>query len=130
MIARLRHWFHRDRGAYAIELTGLIPIFALAALFAFQLASIGGAMTMAENAARAGSRAAGHGGNAHAVAMGAVDPDMRQHTTVGGSSCSSPPIGETITVCIAVPMVIPLIDLDVTVVERSATLPARGLGRG
>lgn len=119
-----------DRGVYTIELVGLIPIFALIGLFAFQLAAIGGAMSMAENAARAGSRVSGQGGNAEAAALGAVDPDMRSRTRVGGASCSAPAISERITVCIDVPIVIPIIDLDITTVERGATLPARGLGRG
>lgn len=126
----LRRRLGDDRGVYAIELTGLIPIFALVGLLAFQLASIGGAMSMAENAARAGSRVAGQGGSATAAALDAVDPGLRSRTRVGGATCSTPAVGERITVCIDVPIVIPLVDIDVTTVRRSATLPARGLGRG
>jgi CO/xanthine dehydrogenase FAD-binding subunit len=120
----------RDDGVYSIELTGLLPLFLLITLFAFQLASIGGAMSMAESAARSGSRAAALGGDPRTAALEAVDPGLRDATTVGGNACATPPTGQTVTVCIAVPLVIPLIDIDVAVVERSATLPARGLGRG
>ncbi|CAN5247602.1 hypothetical protein BH23ACT9_BH23ACT9_10720 [soil metagenome] len=128
-MSALRRRARADDGVYAIELMGLIPLFALAAIFAFQLASIGGAMSMAENAARSGSRATALGGDGRAAALSAVDPGVRDRTTVGGSSCASPVSGTTVTVCISVPMVIPLVDLDVTVVERSATLPPRRLGR-
>ncbi len=111
-----RTWRHED-GAYAIEMLGMLPWFALAATMAFQLAAIGGALTAAENAARTGSRTAGLGGDAVAASLDALDPGMRDRTAVSQD-------GETVTVRIDVPVVIPLIDLDVTTVERSATLPS------
>lgn len=113
---------HRDeRGVYVVELLGLFPYFAMVAIMAFQLAAIGGAMNMAENAARNGSRMAGLGGSAQDAALDAVDPGMRGRTTVT-------PTGEKVTVRIDVPIVIPFIDLDVTTVERSATLPSTATG--
>lgn len=127
-VRRLR--WRADDGVYAIELLGLFVLFALIALFAFQIAAIGGAATMAENAARTGSRASGLGQDPSAAALAAVDPGSRDRTRVGGASCGSASVGEVVTVCIDVPVVIPLIDLDVTTVERSARLPAAGLGRG
>ena len=119
---RLR-WRDED-GVYAIELLGLFVLFAVIALLAFQLAAIGGAATMAENAARAGSRAAGLGQDGAAAAIAAVDPGTRDRARVCGAGA------EVVSVCIDVPIIIPLIDLDVTTVERSARLPAAGLGRG
>lgn len=114
---------HQDeRGVYVVELLGLFPYFAMVAFMAFQLAAIGGAMNMAENAARNGSRMAGLGGSAQGAALDAIDPGMRARTTVT-------PDGEKVTVRIDVPIVIPFIDLDVTTVERSATLPATSTGR-
>ncbi|WP_370325436.1 TadE/TadG family type IV pilus assembly protein [Euzebya sp.] len=113
---------HRDeRGVYTVELLGILPLFLMVALLAFQLAMVGGAMNMAENAARTGSRMAGMGGDGHAAAMSAVDPDVRDRTSVSGG-------GETITVAIDVPVVIPFIDLDVTTIRRSATLPRTTTG--
>lgn len=118
----LRHVRRDDRGVYMIELLGLFPYFAMVAIMAFQLAAIGGAFNMAENAARNGSRMAGLGGSAQTAALAAVDPGMRDRTRVSRS-------GETVTVRIDVPVVIPFIDLDVTTVERSATLPATAIGK-
>jgi hypothetical protein len=119
-----------DDGVYAIEMLGLLVVFVMIAMLGFQIAAIGGAATMAENAARAGSRAAGLGQDPSAAALAAVDPGSRDRTRVGGSTCATPTTGEIVSVCIDVPVVIPLIDVDVTTVERSAQLPARGLGRG
>ncbi len=115
---RLRH---EDRGSYTIELLGLLPLFTIIALLAFQLASIGGAMNMAENAARNGSRAAGMGRSAQTVGLDTVDPGMRDRTSISQD-------GETVTVRIDVPIVIPFVDATVTTIERSATLPSTVAG--
>ena len=116
MTARRPHRAIGDDGVIALELLGYLPYVLLVAVVAFQLAAIGGAATAAENAARAGSRAAGTGGDARTGAVEAVDPGLRDRTTVSVS-------GETVTVSIAVPVVVPLIDLDATTVTRDATLP-------
>lgn len=116
-----RRLAHDERGVYTVELLGLFPYVAMVVLLAFQLAAVGGAMNMAENAARNGSRMAGVGGDARAAALAAVDPDMRGRTTVSRS-------GQTVTVRIDVPIVIPFIDLDVTTIERAATLPSTSFG--
>ncbi|HUG85067.1 MAG TPA: hypothetical protein VMM13_10905 [Euzebya sp.] len=121
MSALRRRLVHDERGVYTVELLGFFPYFAMVVLLAFQLAAIGGAMNMAENAARNGSRMAGVGGDARAAALAAVDPDIRGRTAVSRS-------GQTVTVRIDVPIVIPFIDLDVTTIERSATLPSTSFG--
>ncbi|MGI9018593.1 MAG: hypothetical protein ACR2HR_16070 [Euzebya sp.] len=117
----MRRWLQRlrtsEQGVYNVELLTLLPWFAMVAILAFQLASIGGAMNMAENAARAGSRQAGMGGSAETAALNAVDPGFRDRTSVTAS-------GETVNVAIRVPVVIPFINLDVTTIRRSATLPS------
>ncbi len=107
----------QEDGVYSLEILGLLPWAVMVAVLAFQLAAIGGAMSMAENAARTGSRSAGLGGDAIQASLDAVDPGVRDRTSVEQSD-------ETVTVWITVPIVIPLIDLDVTTIERSATLPS------
>lgn len=113
---------HRnERGVYSIELLGLLPFFILFVLAAFQLAMIGGAMNAAENSARNGSRMAGLGGSAQSAALDAVEPGLRDKTTVSRD-------GETVTVRIDVPFVLTFIDSRVTTIERSATLPSTATG--
>jgi hypothetical protein len=108
-----------DGGVIAIELLGYLPYVLAVAVMAFQLAAIGGALTSAEHAARAGSRAAGTGGDATTGALEALDPGLRDRARVEA-------VGETVTVRIDVPVVIPLVDLDVATVSRDATLPRTG----
>lgn len=119
---------HREEGTVALEALGYLWLFVVVVVMAFQLQAVAGAATNAENAARTGSRVAGRGGNAVAAALDAVHPEMRQSASVGGSGCNGVPT-TTVTVCIDVPIVIPLMDGSVRI-ERSATLPARGLGIG
>jgi hypothetical protein len=110
---------HGDDGVVAIELLGYLPYVVAVALMAVQLAALGGALTAAEHAARAGSRSAGTGGDATAGALQALDPGLRDRARVEA-------VGETVTVEIDVPIAIPLVDLDVATVTRDATLPRTG----
>lgn len=112
---------HDDRGSTTLELLGLLPFFAMVAFMALQLAAIGGAMNMAENAARTGSRQAGVGGSARLAALSAVDPGSTSRTSVRVA-------GEEVTVSIDVPIVIPFIDLNVVTIERQARLPSTMIG--
>jgi hypothetical protein len=64
---------------------------------------------------------AGLGGSAQTAALDAVEPGLRDKTTVTRR-------GETVTVRIDVPFVLTFIDSRVTTIERSATLPHTATG--
>ncbi len=68
---------HREEGTASVELVAAVPFLLLAVLVAAQLALAGQALWSAGVAARAGARAALVGGDADAVARGALPPTLR-----------------------------------------------------
>lgn len=73
---------HREEGTASVELIAVVPFLLLAVLVAAQIGLAGQALWSAAVAARAGARAALVGGDARAVARGALPPSLRQGAQV------------------------------------------------
>lgn len=93
---------HREEGTASIELIAVVPFLLLAVLVAAQLALVGQALWFAGVAARAGARAALVGRDPAAAARRALPPTLRAGAQVGDA-------GETITVGVAIPRLLPVL---------------------
>jgi hypothetical protein len=105
------------RGSASTELLGILPFLLLAALAAWQILLVAFTVTSAENAARAGSRAATRGQDGEEAALEALSSWLRDDADASLS-------GTRATVRIEVPILLPgLSNRDISV-SRSAELPS------
>lgn len=117
-----------DSGVAAIEYLGLVGFLILAALAGWQLLLAAAVTNAAENAARAGSRAAGMGDAAEPAALDAMDSWLRPIAAVErgpNPACDDdqPDGGTKVVVCIKVPVFLPALTVDSLEVRRFAWLP-------
>jgi hypothetical protein len=112
LIARLRG----EQGVALItEWLGWLPIVLVTGLFVWQLLLYTWASTAASNAARTASRAEARGGNGVSAGRQSLDAPLRGRATIRVA-------GETATVRVSVPLIVPGWDSPVDVSSR-ATLP-------
>jgi hypothetical protein len=106
-----------DAGSASMELLGILPFLLLAALVAWQILLVAFTVTSAENAARAGSRAATRGQDGEEAAIEALSPWLRDDASASLS-------GTRATVHIEVPILFPGLTNEDVNVSRSAELPS------
>lgn len=114
-----------ERGQASIEFTGLLPYLLLAAVFGWQVLLITTTINSAENAARAGSRVAGMGGNGDSAATEALPPWLRDHRVapLPGGGCGGGGGSTAVTVCLEIPVLFPGVGFDEFQISRSAEFP-------
>jgi pilus assembly protein CpaE len=126
---RSRRWRGED-GQATVEFAAMLPYLLFAAILAWQVLLTTSAVNAAENAARAGSRAAGLGLDAEEHAIDALPgwlrPDARAERGPGpGCSDDNPPITSTrVVVCAPVPILFPGFDVGTFAFRRDAEFPA------
>jgi hypothetical protein len=113
----LRRLITEERGQASTELMGMIWWLLLVAFLVWQLLLAAWAVDQAANAARVASRVEARDGNADKAAHWAVSGGLRKGMKVDVR-------GDTATVSVRVPIVIPGLGDDRLRVERSATLPS------
>jgi hypothetical protein len=108
---------HRHRGSASLELLGFLPWLLLILAGGIQLFAVAFAAGSAADAARAGARAASKGNPAaHAVAVNALSPRLRDDSTVRV-------FGTSASVTVRVPLFIPGLSSNRVTVTRSAHMP-------
>jgi hypothetical protein len=113
----LRRLISDERGQASTELMGMIWWLLLVALLVWQLLLAAWAVDQAANAARTASRVEARDGNAGKAAHWAVSNGLRKGMKVTVE-------GDTATVSIRVPIIVPGLGDDRLRVQRSATLPS------
>jgi Flp pilus assembly protein TadG len=107
-----------ERGQASVELMGMLWWLFLCALVVWQIMLAAWAADQAGNAARTASRVAGRGGDGDKAAKNALTAGLRPHAKIDGS-------GETWTVRVNIPILIPGLDIDGgPTATRRATLPS------
>jgi hypothetical protein len=116
---RYRRRFERgdQRGSVSLETIGMLPYLLMAALFAWQVLVAGYIAVNTENAARNGSRVESRGGNGTAAAIESLAPFVRDNATATTD-------GESTTVTVEIPIVLPQITSENFAITRTATLPS------
>jgi hypothetical protein len=112
----LRRLIREERGQASTELMGMIWWLFLVALAVWQLLLAAWAVDQAANAARTASRVEARDGNADKAAHWAVSNGLRKGMKVEID-------GDTATVSIRVPIIVPGLGDDRLRIERSANLP-------
>lgn len=105
-----------EKGSAAVELVGMIPWLFLAALVAWQLLMAALTAVSAENAARAGSRAASLGGDAEKAGRNALSSWLRNGATVDVA-------GTRVEITVLIPIVVPVFSSDDFAITRTAEIP-------
>ena len=105
------------RGQASVELVGMLWWLLLAAFVVWQLMLAAWAVDQTANAARTASRVEARDGNADKAAHWAVSNGLRKGMKVEID-------GDTATVSIRVPIIVPGLGDDRLRIERSATLPS------
>ena len=113
----LRRLIREERGQASTELMGMIWWLFLVALAVWQLLLAAWAVDQAANAARTASRVEARDGNADKAAHWAVSNGLREGMKVKVD-------GDTATVSVRIPIIVPGLGDDHLRVERSATLPS------
>jgi cytochrome oxidase assembly protein ShyY1 len=113
----LRRLINDQRGQASTELLGMLWWMILVALGVWQLLLAAWTIDQAANAARTASRVEARDGDADKAAHWAVSDPLRKGMKVRVD-------GDTATVSIRVPIVIPGLGDDRLRVKRSATLPS------
>jgi hypothetical protein len=113
----LRRLIHEERGQASTELMGMIWWLLLVAFLVWQLLLAAWAVDQAANAARIASRVEARDGNADKAAHWAVSNGLRKGMKVDID-------GDTATVSVRIPIIVPGLGDDRLRVERSATLPS------
>ncbi|HWK27478.1 MAG TPA: hypothetical protein VNS09_13000 [Solirubrobacter sp.] len=106
-----------ERGQASAELLGMLWWLLLAALAVWQVMLAAWAVDQAANAARTASRVQARDGNAAKAAHWAVSRPLRDGLRVQVR-------GETATVSVRIPIVVPGLGTDRLRAARSATLPS------
>jgi hypothetical protein len=105
-----------ETGQASVELVGMLWWMLLCALVIWQLMLAAWAVDQAANAARTASRVAGRGGNPHKAASYALSHALRRGAHLDMN-------GETATVTVNIPIIVPGVDTSGFHASRSATLP-------
>jgi hypothetical protein len=113
----LRRLLSDQRGQVATEFMGMLWLLLLCAVFVWQLLLVAWSVDQAANAARTASRVNARDGNAEKAAHWAVSPGLRDGMKVRIN-------GDTATVSVRIPILIPGLGDDNLRVGRSATLPS------
>jgi hypothetical protein len=113
----LRRLITEERGQASTELMGMIWWLLLAAVVVWQMLLAAWAVDQAANAARTASRVEARDGNADKAAHWAVSGGLRKGMKVEIE-------GDTATVSVRVPIIVPGLGDDRLRIERSATLPS------
>jgi hypothetical protein len=118
----MRRW-REQRGQASVELMGMLWWLFLVALVVWQIMLAAWAADQAGNAARTASRAAGRGGDGKKAGEMALTAGLRPGSRVTGG-------GETWTVTVDIPIIIPGLHVDGgPVATRTASLPSTsGIG--
>jgi hypothetical protein len=115
----VRRLWREERGQASAEFMGMVFWLLLAAVFAWQLMLAAWTANQATNAARTASRVAARpGGDAEKAARNAVSGPLR------GGFHDFRARGETTTVHLKIPIILPGLTTDRFSVTRSATLPS------
>ena len=113
----LRRLIAEERGQASTELMGMVWMLFFVALIVWQLLLAAWAVDQPANAARTASRVEARDGNADKAAHWAVSNGLRKGMEVEID-------GDTATVSIRVPIIVPGLGDDRLRIERSATLPS------
>jgi hypothetical protein len=116
MIGRL---VREERGQASAELTGMVGWLLLVGVFAWQLLLGAWAVTQASNAARTATRVHARGGDAEKAARNALSSPLRR----GFDTRRFKMEGETATVVVRIPIILPGLTADDFTTTRTATLP-------
>ena len=113
----LRRLISEEHGQASTELMGMVWMLFFVALIVWQLLLAAWAVDQTANAARTASRVEARDGNADKAAHWAVSNGLRKGMEVEID-------GDTATVSIRVPIIVPGLGDDRLRIERSATLPS------
>jgi hypothetical protein len=113
----IRRLLEEERGQASAELVGMLWWMLLTALVVWQLMLAAWAVDQAGNAARTASRVEGRGGDAAKAAVNALSHGLRKGSQVKVD-------GETASVSIRIPIIVPGLGEDSLRASRSATLPS------
>lgn len=105
-----------ERGQAATELVGILMWIVLIGLAVWQLLIVMWAYAQASNAARTGSRVVARHGDPEKAARNALSPGLRHHLQVRQD-------GESVTVRVRIPILVPGFYSDDVRATRTATLP-------
>jgi hypothetical protein len=106
-----------ERGQASVELVGMLGWMLLCALVVWQLMLAAWTIDQTAGAARTASRVEGRGGDAVKAGVNALSGGLRHGAKVTIS-------GETATVSVRIPVIVPGFGDDRLRATRSATLPA------
>jgi hypothetical protein len=112
----IRRLLGEERGQASAELVGMLWWMLLCALVVWQLMLAAWSVDQTANAARTASRVEARGGDAIKAGTNALSHGLRDGAKVTMS-------GETATVSIRIPIVVPGLGSDGLRASRSATLP-------
>ncbi len=110
----------RDRGSALIEVVIFLPVLLMSLLAGIQLFFVAASDLSAQNAARAGARAASKGSNGEGAAYDSVAGFLRGRTEVWVINDSD---GVTVRVTVQVPRVFPALPSSVLVRGHKAVMP-------
>ena len=105
-----------EAGQASSEFVGLLAWLLLAAVLIWQLLLVTWTFTQASNAARTASRVDARGGDPVKAGRNALTPGLRKHARVEMA-------GETATVRVRIPIIVPGLDSDDLRATRTAELP-------
>lgn len=112
----MRERLRSERGQAATELVGILLWIILIGLAVWQLLIVMWAYAQASNAARTGSRVEARHGDPEKAARNALSPGLRDHLEVRQN-------GESVTVRVRIPILVPGFYSDDVRATRTATLP-------
>jgi hypothetical protein len=115
----LRRLLRDQRGQASAELMGMVWWMLLAALFVWQLMLGAWTVTQTSNAARTASRVDARGGDAKKAARNALSGPLRRGFVERRFKME----GETATVVVRIPIIVPGVTAPGFVAKRSVTLP-------
>jgi membrane-associated protease RseP (regulator of RpoE activity) len=105
-----------ERGQASVEFAGILFWLVLTAFVVWQLLLVTWTFNQASNAARTASRVDGRGGDAVKAGRAALSPGLRDGARIRMS-------GETATVRVEFPIIVPGLHIEGLAAERKATLP-------
>jgi hypothetical protein len=115
----IRRLAREERGQASAELMGMVWWLLIAGVFAWQLMLGAWTVTQASNAARTATRVDARGGDARKAARNALSGPLRD----GFDRARFKMQGETATVVVRIPIILPGLTADGFTTTRSATLP-------
>jgi hypothetical protein len=115
----IRRLARDERGQASAELMGMVWWLLLAGLFAWQLMLGAWTVTQASNAARTATRVDARGGDAEKAAYNALSGPLRGGFDSGRFKMD----GETATVVVKIPIIMPGLTAEGFTTTRTATLP-------